>query len=298
VESPGVVWFSRGADWLEREELDARTYRVDALFAGNDAGDLTALLSDAVLPATWARAGSGLGPLDAGKGTLSAVLPVSAHERLARVLSELRRPAASGPPPPREDDAARRLLAREVTARHSGWSLREAAWDLARQARVTIGFMPQGAAGGPMVTISGGRMPLSQALGLLAREGGAAGFAVEPDGLIWLCGGVRPPASSECLWTLAEVRSYDLSRLRSAHGFSGPMLVRLVRSRVHPERWSSPFVAAGWSAARERLVVIHSEEVQRAVGDLLERLLALGEKALGGDAPPAPGHSGDTRQWR
>jgi hypothetical protein len=295
VESPGAVWFSRRGDWIEREELDARTYRVDALFADKDGADLVALLSEAVLPATWANALAAVGPLDVGKGTLTAILPRSAHERLARVIAELRRPLASGPPSPRTYLPVQRLLAREVTTRHSGWSFRDAAWDLARQARVTIGFMPQGAWGGPRVTLSGGRMPLSQALGQLAREGGVDGFAVEPDGLIWLCRGVRPPVSSECLWTSAEVRSYDVSRLKAAHGFSGPMILRLVKSRVYPERWRNPFVMGAFSAARERLVIIHSEEVQRGVGDLMERIFALGEKALGEAKTDGGGTAGDGR---
>jgi hypothetical protein len=47
-----------------------------------------------------------------------------------------------------------------------------------------------------------------------------------------------------------------------------------------PARWSDPFAAAGYNAARRRLVVIHNADVQRAVGAFLDRLSRGGEKAL------------------
>ena len=75
-------------------------------------------------------------------------------------------------------------------------------------------------------------------------------------------------------------RDHDGSVLDGLHGFSGPMLVHLVKRRVLPGRWADPFVMVGYSAARKRLVVIHHREVQRAVGAFMDRLARDGQKAL------------------
>ncbi len=154
------------------------------------------------------------------------------------------------------------------------------AWDLARQARVTIAFDSMKGAGRRKVTLEAGTVTLAEALDALVREAGLSGFVVEPPGAIWLHEGARPAATSQCMWQTAEVRSYDVRALEALHGFSGPMLVHMIRKRVFPERWADPFVTVGYSAARERLVVVHHEEVQRAVAALLDRLAREGRDAL------------------
>jgi len=286
VEGPGVVWFTRGSEWLEREEAVAVAHRIDALHLGgaDHASDLVDLLREAVRAALWARPGVTIGPVDTAGGVLTAVLPPSAQDRIARVLAELRRPVASGPPGDNEDAALardrRRLLERPVSGAYRGWSARDVAWDLARQARVAVGFLPLGEPGGPKVTLDLKAVALSEALARLARAAGMSGFVMEPPGAIWLCAGERPALSYECLWQSAEVRSYDTRRLESARGLSGPALVRLVKGEAMPGRWSDRFVMVGYCSARGRLVVIHDREVQRAVGEFLDRLERLGERAL------------------
>ena len=280
IERPGVVWFARGTRWLEREEPVVATHRIDALYSKDDASDLMSLLRDALKAALWARADLSLASPDLEAQTLTAVLPQSAQRRLARILAELRREVPSGRPGEERDRALGRLMSRPVRVRYERWPARDVAWDLARQARVVVGFMPMGAEGGRRVALDLGEVPLCEGLERLCRAAGLAGYSLEAPGVVWLFSKRPPPESSECLWSAAEVRSYDVRQLRAAHGFAGPMIVHLVKSRVLPARWKVPFVSIGYSRARRRLVVIHSAEVQRAVAAFLAHLGRRGEKAL------------------
>jgi hypothetical protein len=297
VEAPGVVWYTRGTRWLEREELASETYRIDALHPEGDARELEALLCEAVRAALWARPEANLGPADLEKDTLTAVLPRTAQARVGRVLAELRRDRPSGPPPRMEaEEAVERLRLRPVEARYRGWSAREVAWDLARQARVPVGFPPLGESGGPEVSLDLGPTTFEKALAALAGAAGFDGFLLEPPGAAWLYRGGRgpgpvegrdaegdgagpreaspPPETSECPWTAAEVRSYD------CRGLPGPLVAHLVKRRVRPELWEGPFVTVGYSRARGRLLVIHFREVHRAVPALLDDLARKGPAAL------------------
>ncbi|GAG04226.1 unnamed protein product, partial [marine sediment metagenome] len=200
--------------------------------------------------------------------------------RISAVIAELRREVASGPPPGAEALALVRMMTRPVRASYDGWPEREIAWDLARQARIPVGFPPMGAEGGRKLSLDLGRGLFREALDAFCLAAGFSGFMVEPPGTVWLLRGAPPPRTSECTWSAAEVRGYDTRMLESAHGFAGPMLVHLIKSRVLPARWDDPFAAVGYSPARRRLVVIHHREVQLAVAAFLERLARRGEKAL------------------
>jgi hypothetical protein len=158
--------------------------------------------------------------------------------------------------------------------------VREIAWDLARQARVPVGFAPLGKDGGKRISLDLGEVPLREGLDRFCRAAGFAGHRVEPPGAVWLFSKGPPLETSECLWSAAEVRSYDVRQLRAAHGFAGPMVAHLVKSRVMPARWKDPFVSVGYSPTRRRLVVVHSSEVHLAVAAFLARLAREGEKAL------------------
>ena len=280
IEGPGDVWFTRRAKWLEREELTAETYRIDALHSKDDASGLVAMLRESVRAVLWAGAGAGIGEPDIERGTLSAVLPRSAQRRVSELTRELRRRSPSGPPAPEEGRGFARLLAREVEGDYEDWTLRDVAWDIARQARVNIAFDSTDGRGARKVTLRIGRVTLAKALEALAGEAGLSGYVMEPPGAVWLTEGTAPARTSHCLWQSAEVRGYDVSLLDARHGFSGPMLVHMTKKRVLPERWKNHFVMVGYSSARKRLVVIHHEEVQRAVAAFLDRLAREGRDAL------------------
>ncbi|MHC5056632.1 MAG: PKD domain-containing protein [Planctomycetota bacterium] len=286
IEEPGAVWFARDTRWLEREKPVAETYRIDALWSEPGARGLGGLLAEAVRAATWAGSGMSVGRPDTDAETVTAILPRSAQRRLAGLLAELRREVPSGPPPREEDGALTRAMARPVRAQYEDWPVRDVAWDLARQARLPVGFPPLGAQGGGRISIELGETTLGQALDALVKVGGFAGWRVEPPRAVWCFKGSPPPLTSECTWSAAEIRGYDTRMLENAHGFAGPMIVHLVRSRCLPGRWRDPFSLVGYSRARRRLVVIHTREVQLAVARLLDRLAREGERALeAGEAP-------------
>jgi len=292
VEGNGAVWFDRGTRWLEREGVQPTSFAIDALFPAGDPSGLVAFLRESVRAALWASPGAGLGPVDAAKGILHASLPESARRRIERIIAELRREAPSGAPPAISADS--RLLSRPVRVNWQGWGLRDAAWDLARQARVPIAWspldIPPRGSGGPgarpavaadaAISLELGETSLRDALDALVRAAGLDGYILEPPGAVWLLKGAPPSESSECVWTSGVPRSYDVRLLEDAHGYSGATLVHLVKSRVLPSRWSDPFSAIGYVAALRRLVVVHSAEVQREVAAFLERLCRRGEKAL------------------
>ena len=290
IEEPGAVWFARGTRWLEREEPVVETYRIDALHLPGDASALEELLRESVRAVLWAGSSSSLGEADLDRGTLSAILPPAAQRRVAAIVAELRREVPSGASPRRGEVALGRLMRRSVRVRYENWPLRDAAWDLARQARVPVGFMPTGPGGGPCVTLDLGDVTFREALEALATAARMGSPLVESPASVWLPEGEAPPETSECAWSAAEVRSHDLTMLRDAHGISGKMALHLVRSRVFPSRWRDPFVALGACPARDRLVVIHTPEVQRAVAEFLSRLTRGGEESLDerGAPPRAP----------
>lgn len=281
VEREDAVWFDRGTRPLEREELSPGTYRVDGLFLREDASDLLGLLRECLRSCLWAGRSCTLGPVDTKKGRLQAILPESGSKLLGRVLRELRRPVPSGPPPAGEDLALRRVLVRQVSGSYRARPLREVAWDLAFQVRVPIGFDP--ALGARPVSFSLERKPLREALSRLVEAAGLSGYLLEMPGAIWLYEGPRPLSSAESPWTSFEVRSYEMKGLER-RGFSGPVVIRLVKGRVRAETWTDPpygpFAAVCYSAARRRLLVLHHPDVQSEVGGLLRRLALEGEGAL------------------
>ena len=280
IEEPGAVWFARDTKWLEREKPMPETYRIDAVWSEPGAAGLAGLLSEAVRAATWAGSGMSVGRPDTEAETVTTILPRSAQRRLATLLAELRRAAPSGPPPLEEDDALTRATERPVRVRYEDWPVREIAWDIARQARLAVGFAPLGGDGGKRLSLELGETTFRKALDALVRMGGYAGWRTESPGAVWLFRGAPPPLTSECVWSAAEVRAYDTRMLEDSHGFAGPMLVHVVRTRCLPRRWADPFSLVGYSRARRRLVVIHTREVQLAVARLLERLAREGEGAL------------------
>ncbi|MHC4199049.1 MAG: PKD domain-containing protein, partial [Planctomycetota bacterium] len=280
IEKPGVVWFARGTRWLERRKPVVASYRIDALYEEDDASDLMRLLEESLKGALWSNSGASLGRANLAADTITAVLPRSAQSRLGRVLAELRREVPSGPPEDEAGPALGRLMSRTVRARYHEWPVREIAWDLARQARVPVGFAPLGKDGGKRISLDLGEVPLREGLDRFCRAAGFAGHRVEPPGAVWLFSKGPPLETSECLWSAAEVRSYDVRQLRAAHGFAGPMVAHLVKSRVMPARWKDPFVSVGYAPTRGRLVVVHSSEVHLAVAAFLARLAREGEKAL------------------
>jgi hypothetical protein len=281
IEEPGAVWFARDTKWLEREKPTPETYRIDAVWSEPGAAGLASLLAEAVRAATWAGSGMSVGRPDIEAETVTTILPRSAQRRLTTLLAELRRAVPSGAPPLEPDAALARALERPVRVQYESWPVREIAWDLARQARLAVGFAPLGADGGERISLELGETTLAKALDALVKMGGYTGWRPEPPGAVWLFNDAPPPQTSECVWSAAEVRAYDTRMIEDAHGFSGAMLVHVVRTRCLPERWVDPFSLVGYSRARRRLVVIHTPEVQRAVARLLERLAREGEGALG-----------------
>jgi hypothetical protein len=286
IEEPGAVWFARDTKWLEREKPIAETYRIDALWSEPGAPGLGGLLAEAVRAATWAGSGMSVGRPDTEAETVTAILPRSAQRRLARLLAELRSEVPAGPPPREGDAALARAMGRPVRAHYGKWPVRDVAWDLARQARLPVGFPPLGAEGGGRISIELGETTLAKALDAFVKVAGFAGWRVEPPGAVWCFKDSPPPVTSECTWSAAEVRGYDTRMLEDAHGFAGPMVVHLVRSRCMPGRWRDPFSLVGYSRARRRLVVIHTREVQLAVARLLDRLAREGERALEAEEVP------------
>jgi hypothetical protein len=287
IEGPGVVWFSRGTKWLERETAVAETYRIDALWSEANASGLSRLLAEAVRAVTWAGSGMSVSRPDTTAETVTAILPRNAQRRLAGLLAELRRTIPSGPPPSSHDAALARAMQRPVRVRYDKWPVRDIAWDLARQARLPVGFAPLGADGGERISLGLGETTFQKALDGLVKVGGFAGWRAERSGAVWLFKGLPPSLTSECTWSAGEIRSYDTRMLEDAHGFAGPMVVHLVRNRTLSERWRDPFALLGYSRARRRLVVIHTREVQLAVAALLDRLAREGERAL--ETEDAPG---------
>jgi hypothetical protein len=280
VEEPGVVWFARGTRWLEREPPVSVTYRIDALHGPGDTPELVAFLRESVRAVLWARPDASIGVSDLNSEVLTCVLPESAQKRIARVLEELRRGTGSGAPRPEGRDALSRLLLRPVRGSYDDWHMRDVLWDVARQARVVIAWPPSEKSDAQPLTLSFDESPLREGLDRVAQSAGFDGYLAEMPGAIWMVRGPPPPESSECAWGAAQITSYDTAALEKAHGFSGSMLVHLIRSRAMPARWQDPFAAIGYVSARKRLVVIHTTDVQRAVGALLERLSRRGEKAL------------------
>jgi len=285
IEEPGAVWFARDTKWLEREKPVAETYRIDAVWSEPGASGLGGLLAEAVRGATWAGSSMSVSRPDTATETVTAILPRSGQERLAGLLAELRRTIPSGPPPSGDDASLVRAMERPVRARYDKWPLRDISWDLARQARLPVGFAPLGEGGGERISLAlgdgpRGEVPLARALDAFSRAAKYDGWRMEPWGAVWLFKGPPPPLTSECTWSTGEIRSYDTRMLEDVHGFAGPMIVHLVKRRCLPKRWLDPFSLLGYSRARRRLVVIHAREVQLAVAELLDRLAREGDGAI------------------
>jgi hypothetical protein len=171
-------------------------------------------------------------------------------------------------------------MLRPVRGKYEAWPVREVAWDLARLARVPVGWHPAAVRRDETVTLTLDEMPFREGLDRLARAAGFTGYITERPGAVWLLKGTPPAHTAECTWTAVEVRSYDTASLERAHGFSGTLLVHMVKSRVAPHLWEDPFSAVGYAAARKRLLVVHNAGVQRAVATLLERLARRGRGGL------------------
>jgi len=285
IEEPGAVWFARDTKWLEREKAVAEMYRIDAVWSEPGASGLGGLLAETVRAVTWAGSGMSVARPDTATETVTAILPRSGQERLAGLLAELRRTVPTSPPSSGDDAALARAKERPVRARYDKWPLRDIAWDLARQARLPVGFAPLGEEGGERISLAlgdgpRGVVPLARALDALTRAAEYDGWRMEPWGAVWLFKGAPPPLTSECTWSAGEIRSYDTRMLEDVHGFAGPMIVHLVKNRCLPKRWLDPFSLLGYSRARRRLVVIHAREVQLAVASLLDRLAREGDGAI------------------
>ena len=124
----------------------------------------------------------------------------------------------------------------------------------------------------PRVSLRAAGRPAREVLAEAAKRAGFKGFSWVKGGGIWLYRTEPRPASAEHLWSAARVRAYPLARPR-ARGILPGAVVHLVRKKIWPATWRDPAALCVYHKPSDRLIVVHSPQVQREVLRMLHDLL-------------------------
>ncbi len=268
-----AAFLTRGMGWLKRQRQGARFYPTVRL--GEE--KLAALARESCRGALFARPGSSV-VYDRRRRGIQVIGPVSMQGRvealLAAVAPEGRRLAAR---PPLIADERRRnsTLARRLKLLLTNKELSEVGLELGRVLKAPVAWEePPGdkRVAVPRVSLRGGGRPAREVLAELAKKAGFKGFSWVKGGGIWLYRSEPRPACAEHLWSAARLRAYPMEKLR-ARGILPGAVLHSIRKKVWPATWRDPATLCAYYKASDKLIVIHSPEVQREVLRLLHDLL-------------------------
>ncbi len=181
---------------------------------------------------------------------------------------------SSAPPPDAEDDAmSDRLSSVSVALPAAEMETSEAIRLLAREGGVSLGWDPRELAGAVLrrVRLPGGRMTLAAALRILVQSAGFVRMHREPGAGIWLVG---PREASTALRQRFlqddALAAYPIADLDAAVGAG--TVQGVLRSRLEAGVWEEPGAVLSYHAPTRQLLVRHRPEVHQGVRALLDLL--------------------------
>lgn len=288
VEGPQTVFITRDTEWASQDRLKLRGYSVGVLIrierprrnpydVSEDKEQLLVVLRGC-LRHTMAGHRDAKILIDETGSRLTAMLPPRGHQKLEKILEELRKPREYVPP---ETDtatdagnAADKLLETTVLCNFARQDVRRIIDELGRRANVNIGFdyrrIPEDRRD---IALALGETTLGRALEAVARSADLGQVIVEPGRRVWiLAAGEDPRAvlagSGELPWDRAVVRSYYIKPLVDNFGFR--LLEEQIRKTVTPNDWGRDVPVGYYHAPTGRLVVLHDAEAQAAIARLID----------------------------
>lgn len=272
-----------------------------------EAAKLAALLRETLRHVTAGHANASF-VIDPAVSRLTALLPPRGHAKLERILEELKEPREYRPPLPVSDarDEADALAA-TVLCNFPRQDVRRVADELARRANVNIGFDyrlidPDRRE----VALALGETSLARALDALANAAALGKVVPEPGRRFWILARTQDRRvlrqSGELPWDRAAVRSYYIEplvrqftadwtfrsiqeELTRTDGDAAPPIVfcnvpddrltatRTVYRTARQGEWDPGLPVALYHAPSGRLVVIHDDDGQRAVANIIDQLM-------------------------
>jgi len=303
VRDDRAVLLTRGYGWFHKEKLAAESYPLDGLKTYDDAREVASASRDLVKAALFARPDASVS-LDAKARVLTAILPVSAQERMRSFFSLLRAPRSAVLGAPEADEFPEKLLAAEVVCRFEKQPLGEILAELSEQTGVSLGFDVSDLPGAkiPTIGLALGTTSLERAIETITARTPFAGYLREAPSGVWFYCKAPPLETSEHLWTGSIIAAYDLRNIIRKRKLGGRVVEHLVRQRIWPETWRDPSTSICFNVATGRLVAANAPCVQAEVGHFLSFLEAVGYKRFAAgtlDRPaaevvPAPERSGES----
>ncbi len=291
IEGPQTVFITRDAAWASQDRLKLRGYSVGALIridrprrnpydVSEDKQQLLLVL-DGCLRHTMAGHRDAKILLDETGSRLTAMLPPRGHQKLEKILEELRKPREYLPPAADAatdvENAPDKLLETTVLCNFARQDVRRIIDELGRRANVNIGFdyrlIPENRRD---IALALGETTLGHALETVARAAGLGQPVVEPGRRAWiLAAGEEHRAalagSGELPWDRAIVRSYYIKPLVDNFGFG--LLEEQIRKTVTPNEWGRDIPVGYYHAPTGRLIVLHDEEAQKTIARLIDAMM-------------------------
>lgn len=299
IEGPQTVFITRDAAWASQDRLKLRGYPAGALVrierprrnpysVSEDKEQLLVVLRGC-LRHTMAGHRDAKILLDETGSRLTAMLPQRGHQKLEKILEELRKPREYVPPTTNAVTASKgssdKLLETTVLCNFTRQDVRHIIDELGRRTNVNIGFdyrrIPEDRRD---IALAQGETTLGRALEAVARAAGLGQAIVEPGRRIWiLAAGEDPRAvlagSGELPWDRAVVRSYYIKPLVDHFGFR--LLEEQIRKTVTPNEWGKDVPVGYYHAPTGRLLVLHDEDAQEHIARIIDT--AMKQLAPGGD---------------